>query len=90
MFAGLAREASDRFGFTIDPHHFAMLGRCAAARRAKSSTRRRKRDEDYHRHQALDRANVRSRIPSVARTAVSEMTGKMSASRHSGAISDQS
>jgi Fur family transcriptional regulator, ferric uptake regulator len=29
MFAGLAREASDRFGFSIDPHHFAMLGRCA-------------------------------------------------------------
>ena len=29
MFSGLAREASTRFGFTIDPHHFAMLGRCA-------------------------------------------------------------
>jgi Fe2+ or Zn2+ uptake regulation protein len=29
MFAGLAQEASTRFGFTIDPHHFAMLGRCA-------------------------------------------------------------
>ncbi len=30
MFSGLAREAAGRFGFTIDPHHFAMLGRCAA------------------------------------------------------------
>lgn len=29
MFSGLAREAADRFGFTIDPHHVAMLGRCA-------------------------------------------------------------
>lgn len=29
MFGGLARQASDRFGFVIDPHHFAMLGRCA-------------------------------------------------------------
>lgn len=29
MFSGLAREASKRFGFTVDPHHFAMLGRCA-------------------------------------------------------------
>jgi Fur family transcriptional regulator, ferric uptake regulator len=29
MFSGLARDAAARFGFTIDPHHFAMLGRCA-------------------------------------------------------------
>jgi Fe2+ or Zn2+ uptake regulation protein len=29
MFSGLAKEAEKRFGFTIDPHHFAMLGRCA-------------------------------------------------------------
>lgn len=29
VFSGLAREASSRFGFTINPHHFAMLGRCA-------------------------------------------------------------
>jgi Fur family ferric uptake transcriptional regulator len=29
MFSGLARDAASRFGFTIDPHHFAMLGRCA-------------------------------------------------------------
>ena len=29
FFAGLAAEARTQFGFTIDPHHFAMLGRCA-------------------------------------------------------------
>ena len=29
FFAGLAAEARTNFGFTIDPHHFAMLGRCA-------------------------------------------------------------
>jgi Fur family ferric uptake transcriptional regulator len=29
LFGGLARAAKDQFGFTIDPHHFAMLGRCA-------------------------------------------------------------
>lgn len=29
MFDGLAKQARSRFGFTIDPHHFAMLGRCA-------------------------------------------------------------
>ncbi len=29
MFSGLAREATTRFGFTIDPHHFAVLGHCA-------------------------------------------------------------
>jgi Fe2+ or Zn2+ uptake regulation protein len=29
LFSGLAREAKAQFGFTIDPHHFAMLGRCA-------------------------------------------------------------
>jgi len=29
MFSGLAEQASAEFGFTIDPHHFAMLGRCA-------------------------------------------------------------
>lgn len=29
MFSGLARQAATRFGFTIDPHHVAMLGRCA-------------------------------------------------------------
>jgi Fur family transcriptional regulator, ferric uptake regulator len=29
LFRGLAKEAMAQFGFTIDPHHFAMLGRCA-------------------------------------------------------------
>ncbi len=29
MFEGLAQSAQANFGFTIDPHHFAMLGRCA-------------------------------------------------------------
>ena len=28
LFAGLSRSAQARFGFTIDPHHFAMFGRC--------------------------------------------------------------
>lgn len=29
LFAGLARAARTRLGFTIDPHHFAIMGRCA-------------------------------------------------------------
>jgi Fur family ferric uptake transcriptional regulator len=29
LFAGLAETAQSEFGFVIDPHHFAMLGRCA-------------------------------------------------------------
>jgi Fe2+ or Zn2+ uptake regulation protein len=29
LFSSLAKAAQTRFGFTIDPHHFAMLGRCA-------------------------------------------------------------
>ena len=29
LFDGLSKKALSRFGFTIDPHHFAMLGRCA-------------------------------------------------------------
>ncbi len=29
LFAGLAKTAKAQFGFSIDPHHFAMLGRCA-------------------------------------------------------------
>ena len=29
LFAGLAEAAQTQFGFTISPHHFAMLGRCA-------------------------------------------------------------
>jgi Fe2+ or Zn2+ uptake regulation protein len=28
LFASLSRSTKSRFGFTIDPHHFAMLGRC--------------------------------------------------------------
>ncbi len=35
LFTGLSQSASSRFGFTIDPHHFAMLGRC---RGCKSSS----------------------------------------------------
>lgn len=29
IFEGLAREAKARYGFVIDPRHFAILGRCA-------------------------------------------------------------
>jgi Fur family ferric uptake transcriptional regulator len=29
LFRGLARTARAKVGFAIDPHHFAMLGRCA-------------------------------------------------------------
>jgi Fur family transcriptional regulator, ferric uptake regulator len=29
LFGGLAKAARSQFDFTIDPHHFAMLGRCA-------------------------------------------------------------
>jgi Fe2+ or Zn2+ uptake regulation protein len=32
MFRGLSRAAKDRFGFAIDPHHFAVLGRCRDCR----------------------------------------------------------
>jgi Fe2+ or Zn2+ uptake regulation protein len=28
LFRGLARTAKSRLGFTINPHHFAILGRC--------------------------------------------------------------
>jgi Fur family ferric uptake transcriptional regulator len=30
LFQGLARAAKTRLGFSIDPRHFAILGRCAA------------------------------------------------------------
>jgi Fur family transcriptional regulator, ferric uptake regulator len=30
LFKSLSRSMKSRYGFTIDPHHFAMLGRCAA------------------------------------------------------------
>jgi len=29
MFSDLASAAKDRYGFVIDPHHFAVTGRCA-------------------------------------------------------------
>lgn len=29
LFAGLAAQAAARYGFTVDPRHFAILGRCA-------------------------------------------------------------
>jgi Fe2+ or Zn2+ uptake regulation protein len=29
LFDGLAQTARRKFGFTIDPHHLALLGRCA-------------------------------------------------------------
>jgi Fur family transcriptional regulator, ferric uptake regulator len=29
LFRGLARTARAKLGFTIDPHHFAIQGRCA-------------------------------------------------------------
>jgi Fe2+ or Zn2+ uptake regulation protein len=29
LWSGLANTVKARLGFTIDPHHFAMLGRCA-------------------------------------------------------------
>jgi Fe2+ or Zn2+ uptake regulation protein len=29
LFSELARKAQSQLGFTIDPHHFAVLGRCA-------------------------------------------------------------
>ena len=30
LFRGLARTVRAKLGFTIDPHHFGMVGRCAA------------------------------------------------------------
>jgi len=35
IFRTLARRARDRFGFTIDPRHFAVLGRCAVCASAE-------------------------------------------------------
>ncbi len=32
VFAELAGTVLDRFGFELDPHHFAMLGRCRRCR----------------------------------------------------------
>ncbi len=40
MFRGLARAARGKLGFTIDPKHFAILGRCAdCSERSTSITR---------------------------------------------------
>ena len=30
LFDGLARTASERYGFRVDPHHFAVTGHCAS------------------------------------------------------------
>jgi len=38
LFADLARTASTRYGFTIDPHHFAVLGRCRDCGRSAART----------------------------------------------------
>lgn len=35
IFGGLARKALAQFGFEIDPHHFAVLGRCGECRAAR-------------------------------------------------------
>jgi Fe2+ or Zn2+ uptake regulation protein len=32
LFSELAGAARERFGFAIDPHHFAVLGRCSTCR----------------------------------------------------------
>jgi len=29
LFGGLARSVDERYGFAVDPHHFAVAGRCA-------------------------------------------------------------
>jgi len=39
MFRGLARSARSRLGFSIDPHHFAIQGRCAACSEMPASPR---------------------------------------------------
>ena len=35
LFSGLARSVKAKLGFSIDPHHFAILGRCNACSGAK-------------------------------------------------------
>jgi Fur family transcriptional regulator, ferric uptake regulator len=37
IFRTFARSARDRFGFTIDPRHFAVLGSCAVCTSAESA-----------------------------------------------------
>lgn len=34
VFRSLAHDVDERFGFEIDPHHFAMVGLCADCRKA--------------------------------------------------------
>ena len=34
VFQGLSRTALSRFGFIINPHHFAVFGRCARCQEA--------------------------------------------------------
>ena len=36
LFSGLARAAKRKLGFSIDPHHFAILGRCADCEAARA------------------------------------------------------
>lgn len=38
LFAELVRLARERHGFTVDPHHFAVLGRCQACTGAPPGT----------------------------------------------------
>ncbi|MGH9079108.1 MAG: Fur family transcriptional regulator [Acidimicrobiales bacterium] len=40
IFRGLASTARDTLGFTIDPHHFAIQGRCINCTKTASSPRR--------------------------------------------------
>jgi Fur family transcriptional regulator, ferric uptake regulator len=45
LFLGLSRTVKSKLGFSIDPHHFAILGRCAdcddhSTRRSPSAPRR--------------------------------------------------
>ena len=37
LFQGLARTAKAKLGFSIDPHHFAILGRCAGCSEDKGA-----------------------------------------------------
>jgi Fur family ferric uptake transcriptional regulator len=37
LFRALAREAHNSYGFTVDPRHFAVLGRCAPCGEAQPS-----------------------------------------------------
>jgi Fur family ferric uptake transcriptional regulator len=40
LFRGLAKGAESQFGFTIDPHHFAMLGRCSDCKKGATSPKK--------------------------------------------------